>query len=850
MKHALPFLPSSPAHRPNSIAVTPQTTEPGGLIIRPYDAKAGDHVTLHVENLLGDARSLALSYQLIAIDGNAVARNKVSTSIASFASTSVTVDIPATLPYGPYLVRYTISEGGVSGSGAGDARIGIAPPRLTTTEEGSRMDYPFAFWMPGYPSEDAGRSAIVGRLAQEAGVGKTWFGSDCIYLAHFVGIKDPTARQAAMDEELKKCHATIAYWRKYGITPLGFFQPVDWAVDPADYPVLADVVKTFVNGLKGDVHIWRHGTEQIHGGVHELDAATVTDAGGHTRPYLFWGRQGTVRQYWAEYEVAFKAAKEADPTCIFGPQAASDTEGSVLHTFFQVLTNRDLDTFGMNTYISAFSVWPPNEKELQRNNVPNLPTYVSEFAAGDYASPTVPDHLEKEHAGARNGVTYWASVLQTFPNFFQLEEWGMVLQNDDGSLTFDGQIRPQYLSFANMTNQLGAGKFIAKYDLPEVEIRVRQRSYRPGYTALVYALSPDHPLDLDAGANPKVFDLWGNSIPVQMADGVLTVQAGLDPIYVVADQEIKPHLGIAITVDPATLDADHPRVTVTLKNEGKTPAPGRLELIQSGPIHIADRVRNVPALAPGQEQSFTFDLRLVGELLDKRLPIKVRYTVGPKIYELPAGLNFNTARKASTPVTIDADPAGWDASEFNMVADRKDQIAGSSERPWGGPSDVSAQTGCRWDEQFLYAFFKVTDDVDLPPKAEGQQWYSDGVELYLDLDRKLTSEAPFIMFSLARYPDGPKILRYDGNLPQGAVPGAKIAAKRVGNQTFYEAAIPWNEIVRGFKPHLGQTISLGWWIDDRDGGSDIGQRRIAWFAGEKDPALFGDLTLVGASGKP
>jgi hypothetical protein len=841
---ALPFVPSSPQHRPNSILVSSHADNPGGLIIRPYDQTTPNHLSLDLTNLLGDVRQPQVSYDIVDINNKTVLQGQGSAALGSFAQGSAAVDIPASLPYGPYLVRYSITESGSNGAVQGEARFGIMPPRLTTLAERSRMDYPFSLWMPFPVLADPVRADTLGELAKNAGVGTTWFGADGIYLEHFVRIKDATARQAVIDKQIATCRAAIAFWKKHDIKPLGRFEPPQ-LLDPSLNPVLADVVKQFVTALKADgIDTWRYGTESIHGGIHDIDQTTmpgVNGWGGHD--IMGWGMKGSERQYWATYLVAFKAAKEADPHCFFGPNSASDVEGTVLHSFFQLMPPSDMDGFGMNTYISAFSIWPPNERELRINHVPNLPIYASEFAAAG-ASPTKPGHLDDEHATSRHEVTYWTSILQAFPNFFHLEQWGMILGNDDGSLTYEGQVRPLYLAYAAMTNLLGSGKFIARHDLPGIEIFVRQRSVQPGYATVVYATGEDRPVDLDAGPHPVVYDLWGNRSEPAVADGVLTVQATHDPVYIVSDSEVRPHAGVAISVDPGTLDPDHPRVTVTLKNETKEPAPGQLELIQAGPLEIGDRVRAVSALAPGQTLTFDFEVKLIGDLPHEKLPITVRYTVGQKTYELPVGINFDTARKAHAPLTINADPSGWNAAEFSLVADQPGQFFGNgSPKPWGGPDDISGRTAFRWDEHALYVFFKVTDDVDMPPPALNHMFDHDCIELFINVTHELTSNAPFTMFALARLPDGPKIQRYDGTLPAGNVPGAKIAARREGNVAFYEAAIPWNEISPGFTPHAGQAISVNWWLDDFDGG-DTGVRKLFWYCAEKDPAHFGDLTLV------
>ena len=731
----------------------------------------------------------------------------------------------------------------------GNARFGLTPPRETSVAERGRMDYPFSLWMHNFvASIGTPKEEVLGKLADCAGAGKSWFGPGMLFADPLIAIKDPAERKAALETRIVQARENMAAWRKYGVTPLGSIQATA-LLDKEKQKIFAEIVRTYVGALKKDVHIWRHGTEAIHGGATELDKATV-DAGALNgqagQDYLFWGRKGTVRQYWADYEVAYRAAKEADPTCIFGPQSASDIQGNVLRLFFKVLTKNDLDSFGMNTYISAFSIWPPNVRQLAENGAPDLPLYVSEFDAQARTSPIGEDPMERQWEASRTMVEYWASVLYAFPGFFQLEQWGMSLSNDSGSLTYQDQIQPQYLAFATMTNILGAGRFIQKYDLPSATLYVRKRSVREGFVGLVSAKSGAVEMDFEVGPAPvQVIDLWGNTREAKPQDGCVTLMLTHDPVYLVASQEIKPAKSIRLETSHCTVDAAHPAIMVSVTNQLKNPiSTGELEMVSDGPLRVADRKRSVSDLAPGETRQFRFEVQTIGEPQDHRLNLRVCFSGGGKTYEAPAALNFNFARKASMPPVTDAAGKGWEAGDLSQAADRRDQVSlGNSPKPWGGPADLSAKAGFQWDAQNLYLRFQVVDDVDVPPESTVGMWNYDVIELLIDASRSLSREGRPTMFALARFPGGPKLLRCDGALPQGEVAGTKIAARHEGNVTAYEAVIPWKEIQPGFEPHVGKTISLAWHVDDNDGG-DSGKRVISWFTrSEKNAAEFGDLIL-------
>ncbi len=853
---ALPYVASSAKHRPNTVSAHIATNHPGGLVIRPKadGQTAPESVALKVTNLLGDARRLQVGYKIIGIDEKPAGEGRGAVDLPPYGSGSLKVALPPGLPFGAYELRYSLQLIGEENTMADTTRFGVMPARDTSVEERGRMDYPFSLWMHMFESAiGTPQEEIMGRLADSAGMGKTWFGcGGMIFLdPQILGIADPAERKKAIDRRIAEARRAIAAWKKYGVTPMGGIQNTG-LLDPSQHPVLEEAVGTFVGALKEDIKYWRYGTESMHGGVRELDRATVGSGlnvqGGVN--YLFWGRKGTVRQYWQEYFLAFAAAKKADPNCLFGPQCASDTQGNVLRLFFQVGTKDQFDMFGMNTYLSAFSIWPSNIRVLADNGVPDLPLYISEFDAKTDAPLAGPDHLKKEKVASASMVAYWAAVLHRFPSFFHMEMWGMVLADESRSLTYKGLVRPQYLAYATMTNLLGAGKFVARHDLANAEIYVRERSARKGFVAVAWAKDAKATVDLEAGPDAvTVYDLWGNSREVTAQDGVVTLELTKDPVYVVAKAGIQPARTVDIQIQHATVSGESPRIRVTIANGRKEALSGQLEVLASGPLQIIDRKREIDALQPGQSEELFFDVRPAGEPTDRRINLRVRISTGEKVYESSASLNFHTAARVEAPPKIDANPEKW--GPLVQVADRKDQISMTSDtKPWGGPKDLSAHADFRWDDKNLYVIFHVHDDTDMPPLAERGMWQRDIIELLVDVDRGLSAGSPLTMFSLSRFPDGPRLLRHDGTLPQGPVPGGLIAVKKVDEGVVYEAAIPWEEIQKGYAPKAGAAITLAWGVDDHDGGNS-GRQAISWFSNvnEKNPAKFGDVILVGASGK-
>ena len=268
-----------------------------------------------------------------------------------------------------------------------------------------------------------------------------------------------------------------------------------------------------------------------------------------------------------------------------------------------------------------------------------------------------------------------------------------------------------------------------------------------------------------------------------------------------------------------------------------------MEIIVNGPLKLGQRKFEVRELAPQKSSETIIPAQLLGELRDRRLNIIVRFTTDKKVYEVPASLNFTFARKISSPV--DGGASKWSPAEWGMIADREDQFSQwNSPKAWLGPDDISVRAGFRWDQKYLYTVFNVTDDVFSPPENSTAIWQHDLIEILVDVNRTLVQGDGFTMFGLVAFPSGPKILRFDGALPKGEVPGSKICVKQNGHIVTYEAAIPWNEIQRDFTPKVGQVISTAWSADDHDGGNS-GRRCISWFSAvnDKNPAKFGDVVL-------
>ncbi|MFA6294353.1 MAG: hypothetical protein WC637_21365, partial [Victivallales bacterium] len=675
----LPFVPTSAGFRPNTLSAQSMTPYPGGIVMRKRGGNSwpASALSMRLANHIGDFREMEISCEILDTETKQISTAKAKTKIKPFDSATVPLEIPPAAKLGAYTIRFELFENG-SKVDSGETRFALMEERTTTVEERGRMDYPFSLWSHTF-ANDIGteRGEILGKLFEVAGMGKTWFGAGGgIYLDHYLVIKDAAAREAAIAKRIQEARDVSAAWRKYGVTPMARIEPSQ-LLDPSGYPLLKETVAKFVSALKGDVHMWRHGTESMYGGVRELDldkipAGDKNAQGGAN--YLIWGRRGTVRQYWAEYFAAYEAAKTADPTCMFGPQCASDIEGNVLRLFFKVGDKSKLDMFGMNTYISAFAIWPPNIMELKKNGAPDLPIFVSEFDAQARCKPTGEKHFKEETDAVRRMVQYWPAVLYSFPNFFHLEQWGMILGNDDGSLTFQERVRPQFVAYAVMTENLGAGKFTEKLEFPQAVAYVRERSVRTGPVAVMWAGAPEANVELEVGTDSvELCDVWGNRRRLAAENGVVSVDLTPMPLYLLGAKHIKLAETVKLTVSHATVNPQQPRVAVEISNGKKDDLSGVLELLPESALLVSPASFEVKSLKHGEKRTFSFDVTPLDRTHGERCAMRVKFKTNKKIYESVTALNFACAAKSVKSPAINADLADWPAQN-SLTVDRESQF--------------------------------------------------------------------------------------------------------------------------------------------------------------------------------
>ena len=322
----------------------------------------------------------------------------------------------------------------------------------------------------------------------------------------------------------------------------------------------------------------------------------------------------------------------------------------------------------------------------------------------------------------------------------------------------------------------------------------------------------------------------------------LTAQAGAAG----AALQIQIRSALAVSVENLRVDQPRPgqiaQARIRLQNRGALPFSTVLR-----PEHTPPQNVTVPTGAVG----FPYTVEIALPIFDPGVyPVKISIedpadTDAAESVTVYVGVPA-LCHRADTPPAIDANLSDWAGAErFGMG--RAEQTSGKA---WNGPSDLSATAYAKWDAQYFYFACDVADDVFTPPTSKQTLTQADSVQFALSTKRTAPYEANVYgagdnEFALGLLPGGASLVKIGGT---GAginerVPGAKVAVRRIGTHTLYEAAVPWAQI-SGAKPGVDAVLGFAVRVNDRD-GDKFGA--ITWNSGMtngRQPGRFPPLRLV------
>ena len=186
------------------------------------------------------------------------------------------------------------------------------------------------------------------------------------------------------------------------------------------------------------------------------------------------------------------------------------------------------------------------------------------------------------------------------------------------------------------------------------------------------------------------------------------------------------------------------------------------------------------------------------------------------------------AARAPIQPTIDAQfDEVWEETQPLPI----EELAYGEEYP--DEEDLSGTARVLWDEEYLYVFAEVTDDVIVVDAGESYQ--ADNVEIYLDLGNDKAGSYTDDDYQYRVLADGSELIEEK----HGATEGVVYETAQTADGYVLEIAFPWDTL--GGKPASRDPLGFDVQLTDNDG--DGREHRLAWAADNND--AWQDTTLLG-----
>lgn len=269
----------------------------------------------------------------------------------------------------------------------------------------------------------------------------------------------------------------------------------------------------------------------------------------------------------------------------------------------------------------------------------------------------------------------------------------------------------------------------------------------------------------------------------------------------------------------------------------------------------------IDKIAPGETSEIKFNIPNLIEKGFKNLKYSVVTNNGNSVLEYEEKYDFNIAPKTKKNIVIDGVMA---ESEW------PDNIAMSAKAPGNfsalegfecvDEKDKSANVSVMWDDERLYLFSEVEDDIYFQEETAQYSWRGDSIQfgLLVDVGEQESvaigqSNTNFHEFAISVDPANGSVNTYrhktqDNRTAVGLCESAISASKRLGTKMYYEWSMPWEDIVgiKDWKPQVNQELGFSILWNDNDGNGRKGWIEYAsGIGGTKDSRLFTYLKMIG-----
>jgi hypothetical protein len=181
-----------------------------------------------------------------------------------------------------------------------------------------------------------------------------------------------------------------------------------------------------------------------------------------------------------------------------------------------------------------------------------------------------------------------------------------------------------------------------------------------------------------------------------------------------------------------------------------------------------------------------------------------------------------------------------DMMGIDLVTDVKSRISA-----YNGPEDFSGKLWATYDNDNLYLYARVHDDVFSQPNQGDAIWGGDSIQFAVSAGMP-GENLQWYEYGMALTPQGSELYRWMA--PQGVVTGSianpnlQVTRDEAAKDTIYQLALPWSELAP-IVPSDG-ILSLSFVVNENDGKGRKGN--IEWGGGissSKQSALFKPIQL-------
>lgn len=431
--------------------------------------------------------------------------------------------------------------------------------------------------------------------------------------------------------------------------------------------------------------------------------------------------------------------------------------------------------------------------------------------------------LVKKIAYAKSRANSEFYIWFTFQDYWDMDRFA---DDSYGLITSDNRVKPSFIAYNELIRQLANTVPVGEVTWDE-KIRTLHFEREDGkhvYVSWAKDGFQSGSLWLSANGEMKRIDIFGDN-EESMHNGVFPISIGRNPVYFVADSEIRL--------------ADESERKVQASSEWIVVGEGLTQF----PIQMKSSNIELKLLdAEGTVRWSTF----VEAFADEEKTVHAELSVSAEgTYPMTLQWGTGEAVEGSFPVTfikpylISKTKDGVNGATPGKITlnDRSDVFELSFDPTiphWKGPEDLSVSAAIAHDGKGLYFLFEVTDDVHVFAEKKNQLWRSDNVQV------SVSDGTDYTQFDLGMVEGEPVAwcnrMHSGGPTHQWDIP---LEIKRDGNVTRYTCYVPF-ELLPVSNADEKPSFRIAFLVNENDG-----QGRVRWMQWYDGVGLGLDVNLHG-----